>query len=104
LGEADGPDRPTLCKCDLISAAVRSDLTQHKGHITKARQAPLVRTMIAAHGWAAVLKQTFPSHRSVFCSHAKDNFMLQLCLTSQAAIELREAFGVRPACWRCGKV
>jgi mRNA-degrading endonuclease toxin of MazEF toxin-antitoxin module len=55
LDEADGLDWPTLCKCDLIYAAVRSDLTQHKGHVTEARQAPLVRTMIAAHGWAAVL-------------------------------------------------
>ena len=55
LDEADGLDWPTLCECDLIYAAVRSDLTQHKGHVTEARQAPLVRTMIAAHGWAAVL-------------------------------------------------
>jgi hypothetical protein len=55
LGEADGLDWPTLCKCDLIYAAVRSDLTQRKGHVTEARQAPLVRTMIAAHDWAAVL-------------------------------------------------
>jgi mRNA-degrading endonuclease toxin of MazEF toxin-antitoxin module len=55
LDEADGLDWPTLCKCDLIYAVLRSDLTQHKGHVTEARQAPLVRTMIAAHGWAAVL-------------------------------------------------
>jgi mRNA-degrading endonuclease toxin of MazEF toxin-antitoxin module len=55
LDEADGLDWPTLCRCDLIYAAVRNDLTQHKGHVTEARQAPLVRTMIAAHGWAAVL-------------------------------------------------
>ena len=39
-----------LCKCDLIYAAVRSDLTQRKGHVTEARQALLVRTMIAALG------------------------------------------------------
>jgi hypothetical protein len=55
LDEADGLDWPTLCKCDLIYAALRTDLTQPKGHVTEARQAPLVRTMIAAHGWAAVL-------------------------------------------------
>ncbi|MCX6925299.1 MAG: type II toxin-antitoxin system PemK/MazF family toxin [Verrucomicrobia bacterium] len=30
LDEADGLDWPTLCKCDLIYAAVRNDLTQHK--------------------------------------------------------------------------
>jgi hypothetical protein len=55
LGEADGLDWPTFCMCDLVYAAVRSDLTQHKGHVTEARHAPLVRTMIAARGWAAVL-------------------------------------------------
>jgi mRNA-degrading endonuclease toxin of MazEF toxin-antitoxin module len=55
LDEADGLDWPTLCKCDAIYAALRSDLKQRKGYVTEARQAPLVRTMIAAHGWAAVL-------------------------------------------------
>jgi mRNA-degrading endonuclease toxin of MazEF toxin-antitoxin module len=55
LDEADGLDWPTLCKCDLIYAAARSELTQHKGRVTDARQGPLVRTMIAAHGWGAVL-------------------------------------------------
>jgi hypothetical protein len=78
LGEADGLDWPTPCKCDLIYAAVRSDLTQHKGHVTEARQAPLMRTMIAAHGWAAVLYKTLPLHRAVFGRHAKVNVVLQL--------------------------
>ena len=55
LDEADGLDWPTLCKCDLIYAAARSELTQHKGRVTDARQGPLVRTLIAAHGWGAVL-------------------------------------------------
>jgi len=55
LDEANGLDWPTLCKCDLIYAAVRSDLKPRNGHVTEVRQAPLVRTMIAAHGWAAVL-------------------------------------------------
>jgi hypothetical protein len=55
LDEADGLDWPAPCKCDLIYAAVRSDLTQHKRHVTEARQTPLMRTMIATHGWAAVL-------------------------------------------------
>jgi hypothetical protein len=30
-------------------------IPMHKGHVTEARQASLVRTMIAAHGWAAGL-------------------------------------------------
>ena len=44
-----------MSKCDLIYAAARTELTQHKRHVTDTRQDPLVRTMIAAHGWAAVL-------------------------------------------------
>lgn len=48
-------DWPTLCKCDLIYAVPRDDLQSHKGRVSDARQAPLVRTLIAAHGWAAVL-------------------------------------------------
>ena len=55
LDEADGLDWPTLCKCDLIYAAAREELTQQKGRLTDARQGPLVRTLIAAHGWGAVL-------------------------------------------------
>ena len=55
LDEADGLDWPTLCKCDLIFAVPRADLKNQRGRVTEERQAPLVRTLIAAHGWAAVL-------------------------------------------------
>jgi mRNA-degrading endonuclease toxin of MazEF toxin-antitoxin module len=55
LDEADGLDWPTLCKCDLIYAVAKDQLRPRKGRVSDARQAPLVRTMIAAHGWAAVL-------------------------------------------------
>jgi hypothetical protein len=55
LDEADGLDWPTLCRCDLIYAVASTELKPRKGMVTPARRAPLVRTMIAAHGWAAVL-------------------------------------------------
>jgi mRNA-degrading endonuclease toxin of MazEF toxin-antitoxin module len=55
LDEADGLDWPTLCKCEPIYAAPRPELKVQKGHVTGHRQAPLVRTMIAAHGWTDVL-------------------------------------------------
>jgi hypothetical protein len=55
LDQADGLDWPTLCRCDMIWAAHRLDLKQRKGQVIEARQAQLVRTLIAAHGWAAVL-------------------------------------------------
>ena len=55
LDQADGLDWPTICKCDVIHAVPRMHLKSRKGMITEARKAPLVRTIIAAHGWAAVL-------------------------------------------------
>jgi mRNA-degrading endonuclease toxin of MazEF toxin-antitoxin module len=55
LDEADGLDWPTICKCDLIYAAPKDELKPRKGRVTDTRQAPLVRTIIAAHGWVAVL-------------------------------------------------
>jgi len=55
LDEADGLDWPTLCKCDLIYAVPRMVLIMQKGNVTEVRRGQLVRTLIAAHGWAAVL-------------------------------------------------
>jgi len=55
LDEADGLDRPTICKCDLIYAVPPDELKPRKGIVSDARQGHLVRTMIAAHDWASVL-------------------------------------------------
>jgi mRNA-degrading endonuclease toxin of MazEF toxin-antitoxin module len=54
LDEADGLDWPTLCRCDLIYAVPREDLKGRRGTVSAARQSQLVRTLIAAHGWASV--------------------------------------------------
>lgn len=54
LDETDGLDWATICHCDLIYAAPRAALKIKKGRVTEARQAPMIRTIIAAHGWAAV--------------------------------------------------
>ena len=54
LDEADGLDWPTLCRCDLIYAVPREDLKGRRGTVSAARQSQLVRTLIAAHGWAFV--------------------------------------------------
>ena len=54
LDEADGMDWKTLCKCDVIHAIPRIELKQHRGTVSKLRQAQLVRTIIAAHGWGEV--------------------------------------------------
>jgi hypothetical protein len=55
LDESDGLDWPTLVKCDLIYAAPKSDLKQRKGIVTELRRGPLIRKILAAHGWGAVL-------------------------------------------------
>ncbi len=55
LDQADGLDWPTLCKCDLVYAVPREDLKRRRGAVAPARRAPLLRTMIAAHGWPEVL-------------------------------------------------
>lgn len=55
LDEADGLDWPTLCYCDLIYAVPREALKHRRGQVVTARRAPLVRALMAGHGWAAVL-------------------------------------------------
>lgn len=55
LDEADGMDWPTLCKCDLIYAVPRGQLKQQRGSVSTVRRNLLVRKIIAAHGWPAVL-------------------------------------------------
>lgn len=55
LDQADGLDWPTLCKCDLIYAVAKEELKSRRGAVTTARRGPLVRTMLASHGWASVL-------------------------------------------------
>jgi hypothetical protein len=47
LDDADGLDWRTLCKCDL---------KQRKGRVSQARQAQIVKTLLAAHDWSAVLR------------------------------------------------
>jgi hypothetical protein len=52
LDQADGLDWPTLCQCDMIYSVPKDELREKRGEVTEARQSPLLRTIIAAHGWA----------------------------------------------------
>ena len=54
LDQADGLDWPTLCRCDLIYAVPREQLKSRRGIVSDPRRPQLVRTLIAAHGWASV--------------------------------------------------
>jgi len=53
LDRADGMDWPTLVKCDLIYAVPRAVLKTRRGNVSLERRGPLLRTVLAAHGWAA---------------------------------------------------
>jgi len=55
LDQADGMDWPTLCKCDLVFAVPREGLTHRKGEVSQERRGQIVRTIMQAHDWAAVL-------------------------------------------------
>jgi mRNA-degrading endonuclease toxin of MazEF toxin-antitoxin module len=55
LDNADGLDWPTICKCDVIYAVSKGELTTRRGAVGQERAGQLVRTMIAAHGWGEVL-------------------------------------------------
>ena len=52
LDQEDGLDGPALCRCDLIYAAPREQLKHRRGAVSDSRRRQLVRTVIAAHGWA----------------------------------------------------
>ena len=55
LDESDGLDWPTICKCDLIHAVKKSDLTGRRGEVSKPRRTQMVRLIIAAHAWGDIL-------------------------------------------------
>jgi len=55
LDAADGLDWPTICKCDLIHAVKKADLSRPRGSVSPERRAHLVRMIIAAHAWGDVL-------------------------------------------------
>jgi mRNA-degrading endonuclease toxin of MazEF toxin-antitoxin module len=51
LDQADGLNWPTLCKCDLIHAVEKSDLTQRRGAVTSERKRQIIATINRAMGW-----------------------------------------------------
>jgi len=55
LDESDGLDWPTICKCDLIHSAKKSDLNRPHGQVSPFRRAQMIRLIIAAHGWGEIL-------------------------------------------------
>jgi len=54
LDEADGLDWPTLCKCDLVYAADKKELTRYRGLVTPERRRAIAERVIRGLGLAGV--------------------------------------------------
>lgn len=54
LDEADGLDRDTLCKCDLIYAVPKSELVQRRGSVTAERRRAIAERIIRGLGLAGL--------------------------------------------------
>jgi mRNA-degrading endonuclease toxin of MazEF toxin-antitoxin module len=57
LDQADGLDRPTLCKCDQLYSVSKTELKHRRGEVSAARRKVLVRTIIGSLGWGEVLSE-----------------------------------------------
>ena len=54
LDQADGLDRDTLCKCDLIYAVPKSELVQRRGNVTAERRRAIAERIIRGLGLAGL--------------------------------------------------
>ena len=54
LDEADGLDWATLCFCDLIYTVPKSDLSQHRGSVSRERRRAIVQAIIQGHDWHSI--------------------------------------------------
>jgi mRNA-degrading endonuclease toxin of MazEF toxin-antitoxin module len=54
LDEADGLDWQTLCKCDLIFAVSKEQLTHRRGSVTLSRRRQIAERVIRALGFAGL--------------------------------------------------
>ena len=54
LDQADGLNWQTLCKCDVVYAAPRSQLTNRRGTVTRARRRAIAERVIRGLGLAGL--------------------------------------------------
>ena len=54
LDDADGLDWETLCKCDVVYAANKSDLTRRRGAVLPERRRAIAERVIRALGFAGM--------------------------------------------------
>lgn len=51
LDQSDGLNWPTLCKCDLLHAVEKSELKNHRGHVTAERRKEIIAAINRSNGW-----------------------------------------------------
>jgi hypothetical protein len=51
LDQADGLNWPTLCKCDLLYAVEKSNISNHRGHVTEERRRQIIVAINRSNGW-----------------------------------------------------
>lgn len=54
LDDSDGLDWETLCKCDVVYAAHKSDLTRRRGSVLPERRRAIAERVIRALGFAGL--------------------------------------------------
>ncbi len=54
LDEADGLDWETLCKCDLVFAVPKEQLTRKRGSVTRERRRQIAESVIRSLGLAGL--------------------------------------------------
>jgi hypothetical protein len=54
LDTADGLNWPTLCKCDVVYAVEKSQLTQHRGLVVTERRRAIAERVIQQLGFAGL--------------------------------------------------
>ena len=54
LDAEDGLDWETLCKCDLLYSAAKSELVQHRGSVSHERRRAIARRVIQCLGFAGL--------------------------------------------------
>jgi len=54
LDQADGLDWETFCKCDLVIAASKEELTDRRGSVTIERRRPIAERVIRSLGFAGL--------------------------------------------------
>ena len=54
LDSVDGLDWETLCKCDFLFAASKSDLVTKRGAVSPYRRRAIVAKIVQSMGWAGI--------------------------------------------------